>query len=249
MITLESSLNDEIMEMTLLHIPHSSKVIPDYDEFEQSLIKSEIELLTDHSTDLIFNVDKIERLIFPYSRIYCDVERLPDEKEEMYKYGRGFYYTKTDSGLDLRTKFDNKQFIFDEIYISHHKKLENMVRKRLSLYGRCFIIDCHSFPDKPFKTDIKQTANRPDVCIGIDNFHTPDYLINKIKDACDKFSFSYDINNPYEGTIVPLKYYKKESRVHSVMIEINRKLYINDGIINNDKVEYLKSFINLIFMR
>ena len=47
---------------------------------------------------------------------------------------------------------------------------------------------------------------------------------------------------------------EKNSSVHSVMIEINRKLYINDGVINdgvinNDKVKLLKSFINLIYKR
>ncbi len=36
------------------------------------------------------------------------------------------------------------------------------------------------------------------------------------------------VNTPYSGAITPLCYYGKEKRVISVMIEINRKLYMNE---------------------
>ena len=36
-----------------------------------------------------------------------------------------------------------------------------------------------------------------------------------------------EINRPFAGSIVPMKYYRKDIRVMSVMIEINRRLYID----------------------
>jgi len=36
------------------------------------------------------------------------------------------------------------------------------------------------------------------------------------------------INKPYSGTLVPLRYYERDSRVASVMIEVNRKLYMDE---------------------
>ncbi len=36
------------------------------------------------------------------------------------------------------------------------------------------------------------------------------------------------MNNPFSGTIVPLKYYSKNINVHSVMLEINRSLYMDE---------------------
>jgi N-formylglutamate amidohydrolase len=40
--------------------------------------------------------------------------------------------------------------------------------------------------------------------------------------------FSVDINKPYAGTLVPLKFYAKDKRVTSIMIEIRRDLYMDE---------------------
>ena len=47
---------------------------------------------------------------------------------------------------------------------------------------------------------------------------------------------------------MPLKYYKKEKRVQSIMIELNRKLYMNEEI--GDKIENFKKLkidLNYLF--
>ena len=35
-------------------------------------------------------------------------------------------------------------------------------------------------------------------------------------------------NSPFAGTMVPMKYYRKDKRVTSVMIEVNRRLYMDE---------------------
>jgi N-formylglutamate amidohydrolase len=40
--------------------------------------------------------------------------------------------------------------------------------------------------------------------------------------------FSVGNNRPYTGTIVPSVYYKKDRRVISLMIEVNRSLYMDE---------------------
>ena len=37
------------------------------------------------------------------------------------------------------------------------------------------------------------------------------------------------MNKPYEGTLVPEAFRGKDSRVESVMIEVNRSLYMDEG--------------------
>jgi N-formylglutamate amidohydrolase len=37
------------------------------------------------------------------------------------------------------------------------------------------------------------------------------------------------INSPFKGTIVPLNYYQKNKKVLSVMLEINRSLYMDEA--------------------
>jgi N-formylglutamate deformylase len=36
------------------------------------------------------------------------------------------------------------------------------------------------------------------------------------------------MNRPYPGTLVPVAFYKKDSRVASIMIEVNRGLYMDE---------------------
>ena len=42
--------------------------------------------------------------------------------------------------------------------------------------------------------------------------------------------YSVEINKPFAGSIVPLKYYQSDRRVSSVMIELNRRLYIDHDL-------------------
>ncbi len=41
--------------------------------------------------------------------------------------------------------------------------------------------------------------------------------------------YSLGVDWPYKGTIVPLAWYGKDKRVISIMLEVNRKLYLEDG--------------------
>ena len=38
-----------------------------------------------------------------------------------------------------------------------------------------------------------------------------------------------DLDRPYAGSTVPLEFLDTESRVLSIMIEVNRRLYLRDG--------------------
>lgn len=229
--------NYEFKHSLIMHIPHSSTNIPDRNQFLLNDVELDKEILklTDIGTDVIFNLGfGVEHKIFKYNRLYCDVERLPDDQEEMFKFGRGFFYTKTDDGRDLRNEQsfkDNVKFYYDR----HHKNLESAVRNKLLEEGIATIIDCHSFSDIPFETDLIKDDNRPDICLGTDDFHTPKWLVDKLSIYFEGLGYSVKINNPYAGTIVPLKYYKKDVNVNSIMIEVNRKLFIDDN-----KVDYIK---------
>jgi len=226
----------DFKDSLVLHIPHSSLSIPSRQDYllTDEEINKEILKLTDIGTNVIFDLDwPVRKVIFPCNRIYCDVERLPDVDEIMFQYGRGFFYTKTDDGRDLRTERD-KGYV-EYIYQKHHENLTSEVKDALRRQGVATIIDCHSFSDTPFETDLIKEGNRPDICLGTDEFHTPDWLTKKLKTYFEGLGYSVKINNPYRGTIVPLKYYNKDVNVNSIMIEVNRKLFIE-----NHKVDYFK---------
>jgi|26BtaG_2_1085354.scaffolds.fasta_scaffold03372_7 N-formylglutamate amidohydrolase len=244
--------SDEIESSFIFHIPHSKTEIPEQfksDFVSTELMESEIKLLTDFATDEIFTIGNTTKLVFPYSRIFCDVERLDDENEVMFEYGRGFYYTKTDSGQLLRENLNgNKELIYNDFYLKHHEALTNLVDQKLNKNNFPLIVDCHSFADTPFSSDIEQGADRPDFCIGTDELHTPKWLVNMVYAFLTNQGYSVKINYPYVGTIVPMKHYQVNENVRSIMIEINRKLYMDDGIVNDSKVSKLNQLMSDLFL-
>lgn len=240
---------DEIKDNIILHIPHSKTDIPIKEGFNLDLIENETELLVDHATDKIFNIENVDSVVFNYNRIFCDVERLSDEEEPLHKKGRGFYYTKTDNGETLRELLPElKSKIKSEYYDKHHKELELLTESKLEKYDSVYIIDCHSFSDKPFKTDIDKELNRPDICIGTDDFHTPEWLLKQIESGFKNHNLTVKINSPYSGTLIPLKYYQTDNRVSGIMIEVNRKLYIKEGIVDEEKIKYLNNIISEVLL-
>lgn len=246
-ILLNELFSEDFKNQTILHIPHSRTDIPIKDGFNLNLIESETDLLVDHATDKIFEFPDVDSVIFEYNRIFCDVERLEDKYEPLFEKGRGFYYTHTDSGEILRELIPEvKTIIKKNYYDKHHNKLKSLTKKKLKEYNSVLIIDCHSYTDNPFISDFDKTTDRPDICLGTDDFHTPKWLIDYLKKGFENNNLTVKINSPYSGTIIPLNYYKKDKRVMGIMIEINRKLYIKDGLVIQKSVEDLNGIINNI---
>ena len=90
------------------------------------------------------------------------------------------------------------------------------------------MLDCHSFPSTalPYETD--QRKERPDICIGTDSFHTPGLLTEFLRAEFAAKGFTVQINRPFSGALVPMKFYGKDKAVSAIMIEVNRKLYMDE---------------------
>jgi len=83
--------------------------------------------------------------------------------------------------------------------------------------------------------------NNPDICIGIDKKYNNSSLTNFTIEHFKKYGYSVEINRPYKGTIIPNKYLNKNNkRLSSIMLEINKRIYLN----NNDDFYKLKQCIN-----
>jgi N-formylglutamate amidohydrolase len=232
------------MRKLVLHIPHSSTEIPLLDGYvsSQDEIQDEIIKLTDWYTDDLFDSEVDDKIVTPFSRIFCDVERFADDKLEiMSKAGMGVLYEKLDSDELLRkvsTELRGK--ILSDYYWKHHDCLTSIVEEQLYVNGECLIVDCHSFPSTPLLKAIDQNKNRPDFNIGTDSFHTPKKYIDASVTYFENLGYSLGLDWPYNGSIVPMKYYQKEKRVSSIMLEINRKLYLNEPT-NKKSIEYEKT--------
>jgi N-formylglutamate deformylase len=223
----------------ILHVPHSSTTIPLTDGYvinNDSLAKEMLKLTDWHSDDL-FQSDEHEMIKADFSRIFCDPERFTDDSQEiMSQYGMGVLYEKNDDGRLMRIVTQElRKRILRDYYDTHHAKLSNAVNRQLELFGKALILDCHSYPSTPFKRDLDKSANRPDFNIGTDAFHTPKHLIEASKAFFEKAGYSLGIDWPYKGSIVPLEHYQKNKNVQTIMLEINRALYLEEP--GNEKSE------------
>jgi N-formylglutamate amidohydrolase len=220
------------MKKLILHIPHSSTFIPLKDGFVSNPTKIEQEIikLTDWYTDDLFDSQVDNKIIASFSRIFCDVERFADDELEfMSKVGMGVLYEKLDSDEILRKVTPElREKILIDYYWKHHNFFTSSVEQLLELNEECLIIDCHSFPSNPLQKAINQNPNTPDFNIGTDSFHTPKKYIEASKTYFENLGYSLGIDWPYSGSIVPMKYYQKDKRVTSIMLEVNRRMYLNE---------------------
>ena len=230
--------------LTLLHIPHSVFWIPR--EHLGNFVLSETELrkvsyeMVDWYTDELYPVKKYEAIIANVNRLVVDVERFADDElESMSKIGQGVVYTHVPDGRKL-SSMDNdcREKLLQTYYYTHHEALSAAVKQKMARHGKCLIVDCHSFAESDL--NIKQ-CKKPDICIGTDPFHTPQKLIDFAVAYVKEAGFSVEVNVPFSGTMVPKENYKKNTRVSSIMIELNRDLYLEQKpctFVCEDYVDY-----------
>ena len=221
----------------VLHIPHSSTVIPAHVRESLRLsdkeLAHEILLMTDHYTDELFDYqfNAVHRIVFPVSRLVLDPERFVDDTiEPMEEKGMGVVYTKTANGRFLRDQgfVPSKEELLNKLYYPHYNKLNSAVRDSLRDNRFCLILDCHSFPLQPFQYEPHSDQPRPEICLGTDPFHTPEWLAGVAERVFQAEGFQVAFNYPFPGTMVPDLFYKQDRSVLSLMIEVRRSLYMNE---------------------
>jgi N-formylglutamate amidohydrolase len=224
-------------QIAVLHIPHSSRHVPEDERqailLDDGALNDELLRMTDAYTDELFPATPFEagRVVFPVSRLVCDVERFPsDEDEPMASRGMGVFYTRTSTGSMLRAQPSPavRQSLLARWYWPHHSQLERMVSDVVAESGRCLIIDCHSFPSVALPYELHQREERADFRIGTDAFHTPAVIRDAIVTAVKEAGYSVAVDAPFAGALVPLASYRKDERIWSVMIEVNRRLYMDE---------------------
>lgn len=243
------------MKNLILHIPHSSIIIPFKDGYcvTDEILNQEILKLTDWYTDDLFENESDISCKAPFSRIFCDTERFSDDSQEvMAKFGMGVLYDKTDSGEPLRhVSADLRTRILSEFYWEHHHQFTEKVKNQLEQFNLAIIVDCHSFPHIPLQRSLDKSDFRPDFNIGTDAFHTPQKIIAASRDFFAEKGYTLGVNAPYYGTIVPMDFYNKNNKVQSIMLEVNRHLYLKEQT-NEKSDQYLETkkviqdFLNLV---
>ena len=223
----------------LVHIPHSATSVPNPWRsqiiLDDPALALELLAMTDRYTDELFGPAALAHggtaIINNLSRLIFDPERFEDDDREiMSAKGMGAVYTRTCELTPLREddfSHSDREDILLELFRPYAAALEDEVSRQLENFGRCLIVDAHSFPDQPLPYE-NSDLNRPDLCIGYDPYHASECLIAAVEQVACAAGWTVGRNTPFAGSYVPLNYYKENPQVVSVMIEVNRKRYMNE---------------------
>jgi N-formylglutamate amidohydrolase len=221
----------------VLHIPHSGTRIPravrDRFKLSEAQVAAELLAMTDWFTDELFTTTlPTARVVYPVSRLVVDPERFVDDAAEvMAVRGMGVIYTKTSRCESLRDAPTptERTTLLDAYYAPHHNHLTRAVDVALAQYSTCLVIDCHSFASTALPYELHQDHDRPDICLGTDLVHTPPALFEKLAADFMTAGFTVCKDRPFSGTLVPAVHYGTNPRVTSIMIELNRGLYMDEA--------------------
>jgi N-formylglutamate amidohydrolase len=221
----------------VLHIPHDSTVVPAQARsqilLDDSALELELQRMTDHFTHSLFAEPPGDAAVIraEVSRLVVDVERFSDDGlEPMAARGMGAVYNVTSHLEPLRSKLssEDREALMRLWYYPHHEKLEVAVALAVERYGRCLVIDGHSFPANALPYEhADRNIVRPDICIGTDSFHTQKALEQAFVDTFGHGGWGVAVNYPFAGALVPPSRYRTDPRVQAVMVEVNRNLYLD----------------------
>lgn len=184
-----------------------------------------------------------------FARAYCDVNREPYELDPgMFEDPLPAYVNTTSSrvagglGTIARTvgggsEIYRRKLTFAEaanrielFYRPYHAALARALEQARQHFGYAILIDCHSMPSVggPLETD--QGRMRPDIVLG-DRYGSScaPALTQAVEQALTAMGYRVARNRPYAGGFTTRHYGRPAEGLHSLQIEINRGLYMDEA--------------------
>jgi N-formylglutamate amidohydrolase len=219
----------------VIHIPHASERIPAGDRGDFLLSDEELAAetlrLTDRFTDELYadGADPEDVVAVGVSRLVVDVERFEDDaREPCAKVGMGATYVSTHDGRPLRLlTAAARERLLAAHHRPHHRRLDEAARRRLGAFGRCLVLDGHSFPSRPLPTQV-DFGDPPEIGLGVEPGHTPEPLRDLAVHFFRSRGYDVAVDRPYSGSMVPSAFLGRDARVSSLMVEVRRDLYMDE---------------------
>ena len=223
------------MTPLLVHVPHDATIIPpdEHADFllSEEALRAESLRLTDAHTAALYaeGLPPEDFVRAEVSRLVVDVERFADDAQEpCARVGMGATYMRTADGRPLRALTPERRAeLMARHYWPHHHRLDASAAARLARFGRCLVLDAHSYPTGPLPTQLASGPS-PEIGIGTQPGHTPAALRDLAVDFFRAHGYSVGVDVPFSGAMVPNACFGREPRLWSVMIEVRRDLYMDE---------------------
>ncbi|MGI9483046.1 MAG: N-formylglutamate amidohydrolase [Hyphomicrobiales bacterium] len=231
--------------------PHSGSVYPEKFVESSKLDSHALRRSEDALMDVLFG--PVVRFGAPllkvnFPRAYLDVNREPYELDPaMFAHPLPDYVntssmrvagglgtiprvvSETEEIYAAPLEFSDAAQRIHDLYLPYHACLENLLNQTRKKFGEVLLLDCHSMPSASLSAAGNPSRRRPDFVLG-DRYGSTchsaitDFLESALSDA----GFSVARNKPYAGGHITQHYGRPAHQRHSIQIEVNRALYMNE---------------------
>lgn len=114
-------------------------------------------------------------------------------------------------------------------YMPYHEALKGLMDEAHAKFGCCLLIDCHSMPSIGGPMDRDPGFQRVDFILG-DRYGTScnAQVVSTTEVTLRKMKYIVKRNNPYAGGFTTQHYGDPDKARHTLQIEVNRALYMNE---------------------
>jgi N-formylglutamate amidohydrolase len=150
---------------------------------------------------------------------------------------------KTELGLGLIRKlavpgvpvYDRKLTVAEvqqrirRYYEPYHQEVAAAFERLHGRYGRVWHVNCHSMKSVGNAMTVDSGSKRPDFVLGDrDGTSCDGAFTQAVFDALAGMGYRVTVNQPYKGAELVIRHSKPASGRHSLQIEINRRLYMDE---------------------
>ncbi len=149
------------------------------------------------------------------------------------RLGKGLIWRTTDDGLPLYSRKLSVAEVKARIELCwkpYHAAVETAIADAHRAHGYSIHINCHSMPAiaSSSATDFPGEAHADFVVGDRDGSTATPALSQQVCDFLSSLGYSVAYNHPYKGVELVRRYGKPEAHRHSIQLEINRRLYMNE---------------------
>ncbi len=135
------------------------------------------------------------------------------------------------TGADIyrgKLSFDEALERIRHFYWPYHAALRSLIDQTRDRFGFCILVDCHSMPSTGLEAS--EVNGRPvDFVIGdCHGMACASSVMQTVVQCLRDLGYSVRRNTPYSGGFVTSHYGRPEEGLHTIQIEINRALYMDE---------------------
>ncbi len=231
--------------MLLFTIPHSGESIPEeapwLKKLEPNTFLCDIDRFVDQLYEGILKKLAIPFVTTPWHRYAADLNRIPADIDSESVVGnpnpsgthpRGFHWVKTTLGECILTQpmsLETHDQLVKRVYDPFHAMVQKISGDLKKTHAVIYHIDVHSMPSRGTLMHRDPGEDRADVVIS-DNLGKS--CSTEFRDlviaAYVTSGFKVGYNWPYVGGRLTEQYGQPERGHHTIQVELNRKLYMNE---------------------